>query len=418
MKDFKWVGILSKFVSIQLIVQALGFASGIIIIRTLSKEEYAYFTIANSLQSAMNVLSDCGISSGVLAIGGKVYQDHHSFVQLIYTSMRLRYYLGIVVVILVTPILLWLLISNGTSFFYASLIILVILIEFYFYLIDGILRIVPVLKAQIKQIQILDTIFASSRLLLVLLFGLTSANALIYASCSTIASGLKTFFLQRWNPEFSGQNILLRQDYQRQIKENISNMAVYSIFFCVQGQVTIWLISIFGQTQNIAEVGALGRLSVIFTVMTSVVSNLIVPNFSKSKSLRKLKSQYLKVLFFYSFLSLLLMILSISFPHQLLWIIGNKYDHLQKELLLVTLTTIVSSISSVAWSLNTSRGWVKDSWLIVPFTFLVQAGLLSILNLSTVEGVILFSFISSLPTMIINFFINYKGLTQSNFIGG
>lgn len=64
-----WTKTLSKFLSVQVIVQALSFGSGILIIRTLSKDEYAYFSIANSLQATMNILADSGIGIALAAIG-------------------------------------------------------------------------------------------------------------------------------------------------------------------------------------------------------------------------------------------------------------------------------------------------------------------------------------------------------------
>jgi O-antigen/teichoic acid export membrane protein len=404
-----WFKLLSKFVSVQLIVQALGFASGILIIRTLSKEEYAYFTIANSMQSSMNVLADSGISTALMSIGGKIWQDSYRFSQLINAAMKLRYYLGFIAVIIITPILLWLLMNNGASLGYSTLIITVILIELYFYLVQGILGIIPLLRSEIKQIQDLDLIFASSRLLLLVACSLTSTNALIYTFCSMIASSLRSFFLTQWNKDSLEKNIPVNTAYNLQIVGSIRSMFAYSSFYCIQGQITIWLISMFGQTKSIAEVGALGRLGLIFVVMTSVVSSIVVPSFARCQSLKLLRSRYFQVMFLYILFSILLLGISVVLPQQLLWILGDKYTHLHKELPLVVITAMISAISSVAWSLNTSRGWIKDSWLIIPSTILTQALLLTIINISDVKGVILFGLISTLPTLLVNFYINYKG---------
>jgi O-antigen/teichoic acid export membrane protein len=156
-KAVYWVKLLSKFVSVQLIVQALGFASGVLIIRTLSKEEYAYFTIANSLQATMNLLADSGVSTGLISIGGKVWQDSYRFGQLINTAIQLRIYFLAISVMIVTPVLLWMLLTNGSSLFNAILIIIAILIELYFYLINAVLGIVLRLHSDIKKIQYFET---------------------------------------------------------------------------------------------------------------------------------------------------------------------------------------------------------------------------------------------------------------------
>ena len=107
-KAIYWSKTLSKFVSVQMIVQALGFASGILLVRTLNQQQYAYFTIANTMQGTMELLADSGVSIGLTAIGGKVWQDRYRFGQLINTALQLRIYLLSVAIVAVIPILLWL----------------------------------------------------------------------------------------------------------------------------------------------------------------------------------------------------------------------------------------------------------------------------------------------------------------------
>ncbi len=70
-----WGKLISITGSAQIIVQAVGFASGILIIRLLPVQEYAFYTLANTMLGAMTVLSDGGISTGVMAQGGKVWED-------------------------------------------------------------------------------------------------------------------------------------------------------------------------------------------------------------------------------------------------------------------------------------------------------------------------------------------------------
>lgn len=61
--------IVGSFAAIQAIVQVIGFLSGILIVRTLNQREYAYFTIANTMQGTINLLADIGISVGLVSIG-------------------------------------------------------------------------------------------------------------------------------------------------------------------------------------------------------------------------------------------------------------------------------------------------------------------------------------------------------------
>src|SRR5664279_3496047 len=47
-----------SFAFVQAMVQLVGFASGILLVRWLNQNEYAYFTIANTMQGTINVLAD------------------------------------------------------------------------------------------------------------------------------------------------------------------------------------------------------------------------------------------------------------------------------------------------------------------------------------------------------------------------
>src|SRR5258705_1180628 len=67
--------ILSRFVTVQVAVQLMGVASGILLVRTLSQTEYAYFTLAFSMMSTMSILADSGISISLSPIGGRVWQE-------------------------------------------------------------------------------------------------------------------------------------------------------------------------------------------------------------------------------------------------------------------------------------------------------------------------------------------------------
>src|SRR6267142_4229536 len=101
--------IVGSFVTVQVIVQLIGFLSGILLIRMLEQREYAFFTIANTMQGTLNLLADVGISVGLVSIGGRVWQDRHRFGQLISTALSVRRKLGAVAIIIVTPVLYFLL---------------------------------------------------------------------------------------------------------------------------------------------------------------------------------------------------------------------------------------------------------------------------------------------------------------------
>ncbi|RYE13089.1 MAG: hypothetical protein EOP51_30380 [Sphingobacteriales bacterium] len=77
--------------SAQSIVQGLGLVCGIIIIRMLPTQEYAFYTLTNTMLGTMTILADGGIASGVMAQGGKVWQDKTKLGKVLATGMSLRF---------------------------------------------------------------------------------------------------------------------------------------------------------------------------------------------------------------------------------------------------------------------------------------------------------------------------------------
>ena len=131
-----WGKLISITGSSQVIVQAVGFASGILIIRLLPVQEYAFYTLANTMLGAMTILSDGGISTGVMAQGGKVWEDKQKLGKVLVTGLQMRKKFAVVSMIISLPILLYLLIHNGASWLTSFLIILSIhILELQYYTI-------------------------------------------------------------------------------------------------------------------------------------------------------------------------------------------------------------------------------------------------------------------------------------------
>src|ERR1700730_4192658 len=111
---------IGNYAAVQMAVQVLAFASGILLVRWLPQQEYAYFTIANAMQATLNLLAHIGIIIGLISIGGRVWQDRHRFGELINTGLSVRRKLAAAAIVIVAPILYAMLTRNGASFFYAA----------------------------------------------------------------------------------------------------------------------------------------------------------------------------------------------------------------------------------------------------------------------------------------------------------
>ncbi|MBD2093926.1 polysaccharide biosynthesis protein [Trichocoleus sp. FACHB-591] len=406
------VRILGKFVSVQLLVQALGFASGILLVRTLDKQQYAYLTIASTMQSAMHVLTDSGIGGGITFIGGKVWQSHYLFGRLINTAVYLRRHIALIVTVLIAPILSWILVSNHASAIYSALVTSLVLLSLSFQINIGIFSVVLQLHSQINQIQVLDLIFSFSRLLLLYIaLSMSFLNAAVAILATSIAAGVQSSLLQRWANKSIDVNAPIDKGDQKIIVDLYKKQIPLGIFYCFQGQITILLISLLGSTENIAEVGALGRLGAIFAVISAVMTNVLIPSFSRCQTIEIMYHRYWQIIGALFLFGISLIGITALFPDKMLWVLGAKYSYLKNEVLLIVVSAVVNSIVGTMWHLNAYKAWVKHCWLQIPITILMQTVLLFFLNVSTINGVIIFGILSLIPNFFLNIYMGYVGFS-------
>ncbi len=403
--------VLSGFAFVQATVQVIGFFSGILLIRYLAQREYAYFTIANTMQGTLNVLADIGISVGVVSIGGRVWQDRQRFGQLIKTAASLRRRLGGIAAIVITPVLYFMLVKNGAPVPYALILIALVLAALAVQLSLGVLSAVPRLHSDIKCIQRVDLVGALARLavLTVLIF-------VFLNSAVAVAVGSATLFLQYWMLRRYAAGVIdldaPENDEDRQAMQRfIRHLSANAVFFCFQGQITVLLISFFGRdVASVAEVGALGRLAMVFTVLTNLLSNVFGPAFARCQDPRRLRWQYAAIVGGVAAFSLALVGAALLFPGAFLFVLGDKYAHLDRELVLMVSGAVVTALTGTFWTLNASKAWIGGSWLYIPLTLAAQIALIPITDFSSVRSVLLFNLLSALPNMVLNLVLSARGL--------
>jgi hypothetical protein len=190
----------------------------------------------------------------------------------------------------------------------------------------------------------------------------------------------------------------------------IKNQAANAVFFCLQGQITIFLISFFGsRATSVAEVGALGRLAMIFAVMGQVLTNIFVPAFARCQDAARLRLQYFAIVAGVAGCCLAVIAAAAFFPDQFLFVLGSKYAHLQRELLLIVASTVLNVLTGALWFLNASKAWVAGAWLYIPLTLATQVALIPYTDFSNVRQVLIFGVISAVPNLLLNIILSYRG---------
>jgi len=397
---------------VQIIVQALGLVAGLLLIRTLSQREYAYFTLANTMQATLLLLADVGVGSALWATGGLVAKDRQRFSELIATGLQVRKKLAWIGGGIALPILCWMLIRNGTGAVYAVVLTIAVLMGASYRLTADVLTMVPRLHGRVDQLQKLDLISSVVRLVLIGAACITFVNASVGIFVASLSFGVQYFLLKRWAGIAIDLQAPTNDEDRQTILRVVKQQAPNTVYYCIQGQLMVFLISIFGNTHIIAQVGALGRLAVLFTIVSSVMSSIVHPKFALCQDKTSIKTMWWRIVTAYTLLSAILMAVAICFPKPLLWILGKSYAHLEKELAYIVFSSIVASLVGMVYSLNLARAWTKSAWLSIPITIAVQVALIPFLNLGSIKGVSLFCSIPSIVGILPFLYRTYHSIQQ------
>ena len=396
----RWVPLLVKFASIQVVVQILGFASGILVVRNLVKAEYALYTLGNTMLATILLIADSGVSSALTSIGGRVWQDRGRLSQLMKTALHLRRWMLGGTLVIVLPVLLWLLIQNGATRGKASWIVGIVVLGCGLEVVTRIYAVALRLKSEVGQIQKQALVAAAVKFAIVALA--LTVKLTVEVALLAVAAGFATqyWMLRRWHLHnldvHAERDITMRHD----IVAIVRKQAPLTIYYCLQAQITVWLISVFGNATSVADVGALSRLAMVFTIIGSVTSELVFPAFARLQVPALLRRRYVEILVGFSAISAVMVLATILFPHQILAILGSQYQHLESENVLMAISTVLGAMANLAWGLNTARSWILPAAQFIPAMLVTQVGLVWMLNLTTVKGVLYLSIFSILPSVL------------------
>lgn len=395
----EWTGRLLRVGSAQGLIQALNLASGLLIIRSLSPQQYALYTLANSLLGTLSILSDGGISIGVMAEGGKRWQDRKGLGAVLATGRALRWQFAFLSMLLWAPFFLWQFRAHGASWGVSACVFLLLACSFGAILLGSMYSVAPNLWQRLRDTQRIALEQAAGKLAALLsLLGAfpTVVVAMAVALATQVWNALR---LKNVSDALADATQEPNPEMRSEILKITRRILPSSIYFCISSQVSIWLISVCGTSTELAQVGALGRLGQIFGIFSGVVAAVIAPRFARLGSKRGKGLVVLR--FFQSSLVFAAAGASVVavvalFPNETLWLLGPEYAGLSREAVLAVTCSAAYFLAASVWSLASVRGIVLAPWIGIPLNLAVQVFLLSFWDVHSVGGVLWFATFMSL----------------------
>ena len=379
-------------------IQFLAVVTGLVVVRLLSVREYAYYTIANAALGTLTVLTDCGVTQSVLALGGKVWQRPQALGAVVAGGMRLRRRFALGAIIVAMPAVFLQLRQQGAAVLAALLVTASILPLLVSSITGQVLEVVPRLHQRLGRLQRIQLSGAGLRFL--------SAVAIIplfpYAWLASLGAGLAqtwaTWRTRRLAGSLADLNAPPDRSASREMTRLVARAAPGAIYYALAGQITVWLIALLGTTRAVAQVGALSRLAMVYNVVTAAFTVMVVPRFARAQFARD--SRALAVYWRVQLALLvplgIITLLVAAFPGTVLLLLGREYLGLTREVVLSAVGGALGTLAGSAYALAAARGVITSPWLAVPLALLIQIGLIMTLPMSTVSGVLWLGVLSNL----------------------
>lgn len=408
------VGVLASFFLGQGALQGIQIVIGLFLVRKLSVEAYAQFGLAYGFQITMGTLMDLGFTSTIIPLVGErrdnpqlvgryVRAAKHlrdrmfwilaPFAAIAFMSIMRRHHWGWgVQLILVLSVLVTLYSSGRVSYFSAPLVLFGKLREFY----------------------ILQTLTAFGRLVAYVVCNFAGAlNAWIAAALNALNVTINGPLLERkalqcmeW-PEHDDPST------NREVLRYILPATPAIIVAAFQTQISLFLISIFGRTTNIAEVAALGKLGQLFTVFMTFNVMVIEP-YTARLIRERLLSTYLGFIGVTTLLCVPVVLFAFAIPAPFLWLLGGNYKGLGNAVGWVVLAACMNHVSGLMWIMNRSRKWLFWSGSILEILLLiaVQATFIVLIGVHTTQQAVFFAFASSFCYIVAHGYVGIVGFLR------
>ncbi len=418
----RWAGILSAFFTAQGLVQLAGIAAGLFLVRTLPVREFALYTLALSVTTFFVFLSDLGSTGSLVHFFHRAAREGEAWAPYLAAVLSLRrvgFLVGAAAVAVAFPRAAA---AKGYGRVEIVLTLAAVLFSVWFQIGAAV---------RVLALRLTDRYGASYRAevtgaaLRLLLTAAMVVSALLQAWIGVLASGLgtaATSLLSRYGlaardgaplPDRSATDL---RPYRRRVLRYLLPTLPSALYFSVQGPLVVWLAATFGETRNIAEVGALTRLGLVVGMFSTLSSVVFLPRLARITDERAWRARYFQFGGTLCAIALALLAGAALFPGPLLWVLGASYSGLHRELVLVVAGAGLTLLGGYAVSVNLARAWTRWETAAVLVLALAQAVLVAVLSLRTTSGVLLFNLGTAAVGLALQLIVTSTGFVRPQWV--
>lgn len=411
----RWTALISVFLAGQGSVQLINLVSGFLLLRWLSVEAYAQYSVAFGFQNTLGLLVDLGFSGSIIALVGDRAFDKEVVGTYIRSAKHFRNRLFTILIALAA--IAFPLVTSKQNWDWTTQLLLFVSIVSSLFFQGWVSYYSPplLINQRLKQFYQPQIVCAFGRIVLCFTLYLTSAlTSWTTAWVSSAVVAINGFLYRRSATALIIEPINSNPKINREMLKYISPLIPVITFSAFQGQVSLVVITIFGQTKSIAEVAALGRLGQLFFLLCTFNSVIVAPYIAKVAR-PNLAKKYFQLLGGTVTIAIILSLIAILFPQPLLWVLGHKYQNLKTEVGLVVITASINYVANALNAMNSGSKFIYwwASAFEITLLVLVQLICVSVMDLRTTLHVIQVSLIVSGTAAGLHLLIGSYGLFKN-----
>jgi len=388
----------------------LAVAAGLLVVRWLDVGHFAIYTIALAVQTTLVILADSGVTNSLMARGGAAAADRALFSNVVTTAIGLRRRLQAVTLAIGIPVLILLLRAYDVPFPSAALAAGAVAVALHASIKQGVYSTVLFLQLQPAEVQRAGVRSGLLRLLLTVTALLLADHWLLFLWIGSAALLFQGALLERAAKPHLMEGARRSPEDERAMVLAFRNQLLNGIYFALQPQILVWIMTAFGSVQKVAEAGALGRLAIAFSLLSAAFNGLALPRFARVSDPVAVRRMYFALTASMAAIGAVAVALAWAFPQLILFVLGAAYMHLETEVLWIVGAAALSLVSITIHLLNTARGWVRGIWLGVPATIAMQIALVRYVDLGSIRGAILIQASAYAAPLLINLAIGLRGM--------
>ena len=349
--------------------QALTAVAGILIVRGLDKADYAQYVLAFNLSSAIGILAEAGVVATLMRVGATVRDDRDAMDDLIREGVRFRRRSTLLAATLFLPVICCLLARSGLGWLEIGLLAALTISGSFTTAASQMSAALQRLDYRFVKVGSVQVCGALVRLLgtgIALLAPSTAAVVWLLVVNVLIGSLEVRLYgkLSRRHLGGAATDSELAQDFRTNARRTAPNNA----FYLIQGQALVWGLAALGDVTTLAEVVALGRFGLLFTLLMVILANFIMPVFARQQTASGVRRVILLSVGAYTGLGLIALGTMWQFSAVYLSILGPGYAGLRDDLVLVSVGFLVTGLTGVLTAMTQGRAWLKWSWIYIPMT--------------------------------------------------